>query len=309
MDAPHLCRSGRFYIHSSWCVVDDIDFNILGQVFRQPLIGWEALGREVGLTRNAVARRVRMMEQSRLRLRWMSIPHPTIFGARAYLSLFGPRENVDATEILGVPDVVGFDHNFDGLVPVTYYTRDRQPPPGLVAYLGGPMATFDASGPGPATPHLNRMEWKIMEAAIQAPRAGPAELARICGLGAKTVAKHRARMLQDGTLRIAATVQEGAADIPIFRAYLQGHPDPERLQALIPGSMKLETTAEPPGQVWLCKTETTSGMMAAAGRLRTIANVDDVKIILTHQIEWASEKLQNWCRVQRDGMANDLTAA
>src|SRR5690349_8066042 len=110
-----------------WGTVDETDFRILGHLFVKPLDGPQAIARKVGLTRNAVARRIRNLEQSPLNLRFFALPHQSLFKAVSTVNLYAGIDHPDLRAIESLAGAIGWDINHDGLCAVTLWQATPAP--------------------------------------------------------------------------------------------------------------------------------------------------------------------------------------
>lgn len=277
--------------------MDGTDFRILARLFVHPLDGPEAVGRAVGLTRNAVARRLRLLQASPLALGFFALPHHSLFGRASTVHLYAVRGEPPAGDgLLALDDVIGYDVNHDGLCAVTTWHRPGAAAAHLDDALGGPaVARFTDATPGPAAPHLTGLEWKVAGALLAEPRASAAALARATGLAARTCARARDRLVAGRAVRVGLSLREDLAGYPLYRVYVQGRPDQAKALAILgPDAVVSDEVDE--GRVWFARAPTTGGLMVAVERLRALPGVSDVKLILSRDNGVAVERLARWCR-------------
>lgn len=262
--------------------MDDIDFQILGHLFQHPLDGPQAIAQEVGLTRNAVARRIRILEESPVQLMFFALPHQDLFGRQSVVNLYIAPGDIDEEKVWACGDVLAFDQNHDGLVAVTTWTQDGSHPAALDNLLGGaPVAQFHDVAPGPDAPYLSRLEWRVLRAMLHAPRASNADLARTAGLAPRTCARARERLIATNALRLGINICEDHSDgYPIYRLYVQGTFSRKTIAELLgPDTVISDTVAE--GCVYFAKAPSLGAIMATVERVKASDGVDDVKLILS----------------------------
>lgn len=280
--------------------MDEVDFRILGHLFIAPLDGPEAIARKVGLTRNAVSRRLRNLEDGEVQLRFFALPHNSLFGAVSTVNLYAPRKPVDVEALLAAPDVMGYDLNHDGLCAATTWQQGQaKPVPALDRLLGGkPIASFTDATPGPDTPHLSRLEWKVALAMLESPRASVAALARATGLAPRTCSRARERLLASRAVRPGINLcEDGAKGYPIFRLYVQGTPDPKAVDAILgPDAVVSDSVAE--GTVYFARAQSMGAAVVAVEQVRRLKGVSDVKLILSRANGIALDRLRGWCKAR-----------
>lgn len=275
--------------------MDETDFRILGHLLRTPLDTTEDVARAVGLTRNAVARRVRLLEESPVRLRFFAVPHYRLFGAHSTVALFPTSGKVDAKRLLSIDNVIAYDLNHDGLVASTYWTADghdpKQVPSTMLDVLGTPpVAQFTDATPGPKVPHLSRLEWKVLRAIVAQPRASAAALARRAGLTAKTCARHRKSLLDAFAFLPTMSIHEDRSKgFPVFRTYIQGNPKPASVEAIL-GADSVVTDNVAEGHVRFAHAPSFGDILARIEALRRLPHVTDVKLILSRASDVTVDK-------------------
>lgn len=263
--------------------MDEADFRIVGHLFQHPLAGPQELARAVNLTRNAVARRFRMLQESALGLAFHAYPHQDLFALEFTLHLYAPEKPIAGKAINDVATVIGYDINHDGLHAVTTWRHPGTPRPAeLDRLMGGPpLVEFTDSAPGPAAPYLTRLEWKVVAALLDEPRASLSSLARRTGLAPRTCARARDRLLQSKAVRVTATIREDHAEgLPVYRLYVQGRPAPKDVTRIL-GQDAIVSDQVKEGTVYFARAASLGSIMAAAEAMRKADNVEDVKLILS----------------------------
>lgn len=284
-----------------------MDFRIVGHLFERPLEGPEALSRAVGLSRNAVSRRLRLLQEGPVRLGFFALPHHTLFGRTSVVNLHATDGDVDGAAILACPDVLAYDLNHDGLCAVTTWqapgARSEQ---ALDRLLGPAVARYTDATAGPAAPHLTRLEWKVVRAWTADPRASAAALARATGLAPRTCERARTRLVAGGAMRAGITLREdGVRGPPVFRLFIQGHPSAADLDRALGESFVSDVVQE--GQVRFARVASAGALVVATEAVRRLPGVADVKLILSRRFELAHGRVDSWI-AQRLAAADGRTA-
>lgn len=280
--------------------MDETDFRILAHLLAHPVESVEATAKSVRLTRNAVARRIQVLQRSPLQVRFWAWPHFTLFGRQSHVLLYQTSGEVDTEAILATDPVLGYDLNHDGLLATTIWTpvgEEPAPPASLDTLVGGPpINRYTDATPGPKHPFLSRLQWKVLRALIDAPRATTVELARRTGLAAKTCGKHRAELFTKRFLHPSASIQEDrSGGFPVYRVYVEGKPDRGAVRGVLgPDALVMDTVQE--GHVYLAKAASMGAIIVNVDKLRRLPAVKDVKLILSRGFGVAVERLRAWSR-------------
>lgn len=279
--------------------MDDTDYRILAHLLQHPLDSTEDIARAVHLTRNAVARRIRLMERSPAALQFFVLPHPSLFAAKATVALYATRGHVDSARLMELDRLLAYNLNHDGLVAATYWSwrgqDPKMPPPELSKALGSqPVAQYTDMTPGPKVAHLSRLQWKVVGALFDSPRASAATLARKTGLSARTCMRHRQALI--GSAAVQATVsfeEDRSSGLPVFRAYIQGHPSVARIKAILgPDALRTDTVEE--GAVYLARKPSLGGILESIEALRRLPTVTDVKLIMSREFKLNRSMMRRW---------------
>lgn len=263
--------------------MDEIDFRILGHLLQHPLAGPQELAKTVGLTRNAVARRMRRLQEADVRLSVLAYPHQDLFALGSTVHLYHAVRGPKATDILACDGVLAFDQNHDGIWAVTIWHPPGQGRSAALDALFGapPVASFTDATPGPAVPHLSRLEWKVVAALLEHPRGTAAALARASGLAPRTCQRARDRLVTSRAVRVATTLCEDHAEgLPIFRLYVQGHPVRNEVGAIL-GADALVTDEVDEGAVYFARAASLGAIMGAVERVRKLPGVEEARLILS----------------------------
>ena len=274
--------------------MDDADFRIVGHLFEQPLAGPEELARRLGLSRNALSRRLRLLQEGPVRLGFFALPHHSLLGRTSTVNLHATDGDIDGAAVLACDDVLAYDLNHDGLCAVTTWQEGAaRPSPRLERLLGPAVARFTDATPGPAAAYLTRLEWKVAQAWCAQPRASAAALARATGLAPRTCERARSRLQATRAMRAGITLREdGVRGPPVFRLFVQGQPDATRLQRALGESFLSDVVAE--GQVRFARAASAGALVVATDAVRRLPGVSDVKLILSRRNELAQERLGAW---------------
>jgi DNA-binding Lrp family transcriptional regulator len=181
--------------------MDRTDLGIFTRLVGDPFVSDEALGRQVGLTGKAVRLRRKRMETDRVLTDYAIHPRAEILGRTAAVwRYYGPdRAELPVALLRQVEDLVYVRRFRPGFHMVVRFTVDPKPSPDprLDRWLGrglaGPVdgrARLASIGPD----DLSRIDWKVLESLVRAPRSSLSAQARYAGVSPRTYRVHRSRL-------------------------------------------------------------------------------------------------------------------
>ena len=187
--------------------MDRIDLLIFSRLVGDPLRSDARLAREVGLTGKAVRLRRKRLEADGILREYGLHPPAELLGRTSvswgYVGRDVPDLPVD--RLLEVEDLVyvmSFRPKFH--IAVRFSSEPDAPPdPRLARLLGRPLdgPLHDrARGSGPRPDRLSRVDWKVLQALVAAPRASYSVQARLADVSPRTVRIHRSRLDAAGAL-------------------------------------------------------------------------------------------------------------
>src|SRR6058998_207657 len=168
--------------------MDASDFRLLAAIGEDARQSLQALGRRVSLSAPAVRERLHRLEtRGILQGYWVSID-PEVFGRRDLLVSFnGEWSREDAVEILEAMDVAWVAWKLDGGVTVQLWPYDVTRALTAVAEFVGHEPKWHGVTRTEWTGELSRLDWRVLDALIDDPRAPVEQLAVATGLSPKTV--------------------------------------------------------------------------------------------------------------------------
>ena len=181
--------------------MDRIDLGIFSRLVGNPYLSDETLAREVGLSGKAVRLRRKRMEEQGVLAEYGVHPSAEILGRYALTWRYEGKDWADVPDsrLSEVPDlayVMSFRPNLHLAVRFTK-TPDAQADPRLSKLLG---RLLDET-PDERTPQssvradaLSRLDWKVLEAVVQAPRASYSVQARSAELSPRTLRIHKSKL-------------------------------------------------------------------------------------------------------------------
>ncbi len=183
--------------------MDAKDFRLLVALDENARQSFQALGRKVALTAPAVRDRLhRLEERGILHGYWVSI-NPAVFGRKDLLVSFGGEWSRDeAIRALGGPDVAWVAWKVDGGVTVEVWPYDAEKAvPALERFLGH-RAIWQGVSRAPLKRELSGLDWRVLDALIDDPRAPIEVLSVATGLSPKTARNHVTRLIRDEAIYV-----------------------------------------------------------------------------------------------------------
>jgi DNA-binding Lrp family transcriptional regulator len=278
------------------------DFQILLELSRQPFASNENLGRAIGVTGNAVKARLQRMEDAHLLNGFYVMPSASVFRRFWQVFPFGPVEREPNLEkVLAIDGVVNVWRGRPRTLMVNVYARsaDAPPPPQLVRVLHQtPLAVAIPERPDRfsfAEATLSSLEWRVLDALLERPRASLVELAETTGLTPRTVRKRRDSLFARGLLAIAPNFDSsGESGLLIYSGYVEARQS-ETLESLrAPGLVVLHRLHKPPAAWIFGHTATYAELQEVEIALRGIPGVAIVELVPSRGGRVATDRLHRW---------------
>jgi len=298
--------------------VDERDCRILMELVRAPFETFEGVGARVGVTGTAVKARLARMEKAGIYAGLAVGPAPHALGKHARLAVFaqgGPLVEGDLAALCRVDEVAWAARAYPTASVAMLYRDDpgAPVPESLVKAAGRAPDTLVV----PADPRvvaqsapLSPLDWRVMRAVMQEPRASASRLGVLSGLSAKVAKERRDRMLAEGALMafpvVDATREEGAF---LYSAYV-GAQSPDALRGVrLPNAHRIVTHHEPPGAYLMGYVRTYAEAHVVEEKLRAMDGVADVTFSVPQGTLLARERLDAWVGAQIERWAQARRAA
>ncbi len=285
-------------------MVDEKDFDILALLARDPFLGNERIGDSLGLSGNAVKKRLAALEAGGVVPSTWLFPIPQVFRRHSRVFVYKDMKNPEAAvrRALSFDPIVWSGFDMDGSFHVHAYATepDGGPPAGLVEALGDPV--YSVSPPlsdlTVEDAAVSSLDLRILLVLLRQPRASLQAIANQTGLSPKTVRRHRDAMFANGLFMLFPVIHVAQArGIVLYNAYAQGPRVPSNAQAIadaLPRSRLVTAKTVPPG-VWLIGwAETLAEVSEVEARLKRLPVVDTAGIILRLRVEFALERVEGW---------------
>ncbi len=297
-------------------MVDERDFGILALLARDPFLANERIGDSLGLSGNAVKKRIAALEAGGVVPSTWLFPIPQVFRRHSRVFVYKDVKDPEAAvrKALTFDPVVWSGFDMDGSFHVHTYAEeaDGGPPRGLVEALGEPV--YSVSPPlsdlTPEEATVSSLDLRILLVLLRQPRASLREIADQTGLSPKTVRRHRDASFANGLFMLFPVIHVAQArGVVLYNAYAQGPRVPSNAQAILdvlPRCRLVTAKTIPPG-VWLIGwAETLAEVSDVEARLKGFPGVDAAGIIMRLRVEFALDRVEGWIR---DELVNWAEAA
>lgn len=283
---------------------DDVDFQILAHLLREPFASNEALGRAVDLTGTTVRARLEKLRTSGVLRGFRLVPSPETLGRVHEIWSYPAVRNAPAVaRVIEVEDVAWASEWHDGGWTIHgFVTREgRETPPELDATLGvqGVNKHADAEAitrDRPRNTVLSPLDWRLLAALLEEPRATAVTLAERSGLSPKLVRKRRANLHANGHMTILPEIGYGAArGFVLFDLLLVlDEPIGRAANDLVPEGVVIKSNKSPPSTFFFCRAGSVQEITKLEHRLSDAPGVERVEALFPMQREYATARFRTW---------------
>ena len=281
--------------------MDAKDFRLLVALDENARQSYQALGRKVSLSAPAVRERLRRLEERGiLHGYWVSI-NPAVFGREDLLVSFGGEwSRDDAIRALGGPDVAWVAWKVDGGVTVEVWPYDvEKAVPALEQFLGH-RAIWQGVSRAPLKHELSGLDWRVLDALIDDPRAPIEVLSVATGLSPKTARNHVTRLIRDEAIyvvpRLGFLADSGEI---VYHLVVAGTASFAELRRAIGDAVLVHETQGPPMKYLFCRADSLGELTAKTHVLQTLPNVSSVQLSLNREFTVGTDFVP---RLVREGM-------
>ncbi|TLZ70051.1 MAG: Lrp/AsnC family transcriptional regulator [Methanobacteriota archaeon] len=266
--------------------MDAKDFRLLVALDEDARQSLQALGRRVGLTAPAVRERLhRLEERGILQGYWVSID-PAIFGRANLLLYFGGEwSREDAAKTLDAPEVAWVAWKVDGGITVQLWPGDVERAVGALSRFLGREPSWRGVSRSEWTGTLSGLDWRVLDALIDAPRGSVDRLAAAVRLSPKTVRKHLEGLTREKAIYIVPRLGFlGDAGDLVYNLLVSGTVGlPEVIRA-IGDAVLVHETAEPPRKYLFCRAKSLGDMRERMTALDRLPGVSSVEVTLNREM-------------------------
>jgi DNA-binding Lrp family transcriptional regulator len=289
--------------------MDRTDLGIFSRLVTDALRSDEAIGREVGLTGKAVRTRRKRMEAAGVLTEYGIHPAAEILGRHALTWRFEGKDRPDLAvsrliEIEDLAYVMRFRPDFHIAVR---FAKDPDPPndPRLSRILGRPLEGPPDERPPESSIHaddLSRVDWKVLEAVVRAPRASYLVKAQQADVSPRTFRIHQSKLEATRALECVMILNlEREAGLAAYGIWLKVDDSFDEKAVELPRLWdRPHWTRNPRGVYLLGSAENYFEARELELRLRSLPGVVGADPLIPAGGFFARERFLKWIRAERD---------
>jgi len=271
--------------------VDAKDFRLLVALDGDARQSFHALGRNVSLSAPAVRDRIRRLEgRGIVQGYWVSIV-PAIFGRQDLLVTFDPDWNRDeAMKALGAPDVAWVAWKVDGGLTVEVWPHDvDRAVATLRRFLDRDPSWHGVAGPGWSA-ELSSLDWRVLDALIDDPRAPIDELSSSTGLSPKTVRKHLNGLIRSEAIYVVPRLGflKDSGEI-VYHLVVAGNASFASVKRVLGDAELIHETQDTPKKYLFCRADSLGEMTSKNHALERLPGVASVQVSLNREMMFGTE--------------------
>jgi DNA-binding Lrp family transcriptional regulator len=281
--------------------LDDKDFRILVELFRDPLASHTQLGRAASVSAQSAQRRLQVLQDEFVLAGYFALPSAEILGRNAFIATASPAlsESLFPMKLLSEKDVVWAVRKHDGTILLCIYLPIGTDPAavGLNREAGWSLARAP-KGAGPEFT-ISETDGRIIDALIEQPRAEIADLAKRTGLPIRTVQDRRDALISKKafTVRPALLMRQGPGLILFhLEIRLAAKEAAPKVRAAVDRGLVIQEIEQPPTLIFLCRAFTVPGVYDMQSRLAALPEVKEVSFTIYREAAIAHERLHGWVR-------------
>lgn len=286
--------------------MDVRDFRIYLALERSPFASYETIGRTIGTSGTTVKARIDRMRARGVMSEVRVIPIAHVFGRhwRTFGIGVGPGSPDDAA-ILRVQDVIWTWRDHRGLLVVNAFTQERDTvPAGLVSLFGEePIGAVQPEPPATADSSslvLSPLDWRVLEALLENPRAPLSSLSRRVGLSARTIRRRRDGLYKRGLIRSFISLDASREPgVIVYGAYVSVDRRTNLRNVRARGAARVWTHYDPPAVLMLGHVPTYSEATEAEKQLQATPGAKVVEFSIPAGGSLAVERVGKWIRAEK----------
>ncbi len=289
--------------------MDRTDLGIFSRLVTDALSSDEAIGREVGLTGKAVRTRRKRMEAAGVLTEYGIHPAAEILGRHAvtwrFAGTVGPE--LPLSRLVEVEDLAYVMRFRPNLHVAVRFTKSSDPTedPRLSVILGPPLDGLPEERRPASSVHaddLSRVDWKVLEAVVRAPRAPYSVKAKLADVSPRTFRMHQAKLEATRALECVMILNlEREAGLATYGIWLKVD---DSFDEKIIESLRLwdrpHWTGNPRGVYLLGSAENYFEARELELRLRSLPGVVGADPLIPAGGFFARERFLQWIRTERE---------
>lgn len=279
--------------------MDATDFRLLLALLREPFAPYVSLGAKVGMTGTAAKARIDSLARRGTLRGIFTVIAPATFGRIERQVIFtGVPADADLRKVLAVRDVVWAGRGHEGPVAVNLALRAPGDVPldELRAVLGpSVIATVAPDAQPPPRIVLSPLDWRVLDALLDEPRASVRKLAARTGLSERVTKERRDALVRRGAAWVAPDLDATReAGLILFSAYVSFRERDDAKRLALPSLARIRTHDEPPGAFYWGAAATFAEAQSIEAMLRAAPGVVAVSLTVPREVVVANERQHAW---------------
>jgi DNA-binding Lrp family transcriptional regulator len=266
--------------------VDSKDFLLLALLNENARQSFQALGRRLSLSAPAVRERLRRLEaRGVVQGYWVSVD-PAIFGREDLLVSFGKEwSREDAVRASNAPDVAWVAWKVEGGLTVQLWPHDaNRAMKDLTDFLGRESNWQGISRSG-WNGSLTRIDWRILDALLDAPLSSVEELAEGTGLSPKTVRNHLLGLIRSEAIFVVARLGFPTdSGVLVYNLVVAGTAPLAEIKKRIGDAVLVHETVVPQMMYLFCRADNLAQLTTTLQGLEKLPGVSSVQLTLNREM-------------------------
>ena len=267
--------------------MDAKDFRLLVMLNENARQSFHALGRRLSLSAPAVRERLRRLERRGIVQAYWVAMDPAIFGRRDLLVSFDREwSREDALRAAGAPDVAWVAWKVDGGLTVQLWPRQAGGAVEGLAHFVEREPNWHAFTESPWKGNVSGLDWRILDALIDAPLASIGMLSDTTGLSPKTVRNHLAELIRGQAIfvvpRLGLPTDSG---VIVYNLVVSGTAPFAQLRHRVGDAVLIhETGGTPPRKYLFGRADSLGELTSTMQALERLPGVSTVQLTLNQEM-------------------------
>ena len=280
--------------------MDDKDFRILVELFRDPLASYAHLGRAASVSTTSAERRLSALEEEQVLAGYLGLPAAELFGREAVIATATAvvSESIFPAKLVAEKDVAWVARKHDGTIVMCLYLPPGTDPASVgLRRENGWSVSRPPKGPDAKDTSLTETDGRIIDALIDHPRVELAELSRRTGLPVPTVKDRRDALVKKRvfTIRPALLMRQGPGTILFeLKVQLRAKDGAEKVRRAVDRGLVIHESEQPPTLLFLTRAHTIPGIYDMQSRIASLPDVHEVSFTIYREAAVATDRLHAW---------------
>lgn len=194
--------------------VDRLDFQLLAELCKDPLITHEALAHSIGRSSSSVRKRMHSLSERGILRGFSALPAPETLGLKGIGASW--ESPVPLEKIRALPGTVWTGDTVEGQSGTLGYVKDTQ----LWLQATKEIAGHPPSRTYPLAPYrgppLGPLDLRTLHAMVRRPNGTVTELARLSGLSPKTISTRRVELIASGAVSVEPDIRGELSEAIVY---------------------------------------------------------------------------------------------